>query len=94
MSLLDLARLGRSASALAVGWLIVSAAPALSQTALKFSLDGKLEGPAAIFLVPQDKGYYQHESIDVTIDEGATPRNRSRASHPAPTTWGSPISMR
>jgi NitT/TauT family transport system substrate-binding protein len=73
MSLLDLARLGRSASALAVGWLIVSAAPALSQTALKFSLDGKLEGPAAIFLVPQDKGYYQHESIDVTIDEGATP---------------------
>ncbi len=73
MSLLDLARLGRSASALAVGWLIVSAAPALRQTALKFSLDGRLEGPAAFFLVPQDKGYYQHEGLDVTIDEGATP---------------------
>jgi NitT/TauT family transport system substrate-binding protein len=73
MSLLDLTRLGRSASALAVGLLIVSAAPARTQTALKFSLDGKLEGPAAIFLVPQDKAYYQHESLDVTIDEGATP---------------------
>jgi NitT/TauT family transport system substrate-binding protein len=73
MSLLDLARLGRSASALAVGFLIASAAPARTQTPLKFSLDGKLEGPAAIFLVPQDKGYFQHESLDVTIDEGATP---------------------
>jgi NitT/TauT family transport system substrate-binding protein len=73
MSLLDLARLGRSACALAAGLLIVSAVPAWTQTALKFSLDGRLEGPAAMFLLPQDKGYFQHESIDVTIDEGATP---------------------
>jgi NitT/TauT family transport system substrate-binding protein len=73
MGLLDLARFGRSASALAAGLLIVSAAPARTQTALKFSLDGRLEGPAALFLVPQDKGYFQQESLDVTIDEGTTP---------------------
>jgi NitT/TauT family transport system substrate-binding protein len=73
MSLLDLTRLGRSASALAAGLLIVSAAPARTQTALKFSLDGRLEGPAAIFFVPQDKGHFQHESLEVTVDEGATP---------------------
>jgi NitT/TauT family transport system substrate-binding protein len=73
MSLLDLTRFGRSASALAAGLLIVSAAPARTQTTLKLSLDGRLEGPAALFLVPQDKGYFQHESLDVTIDEGATP---------------------
>jgi NitT/TauT family transport system substrate-binding protein len=53
--------------------LLASAAPAWTQTALKFSLDGRLEGPAAPFLVPQDKGYFRHEGLDVTIDEGATP---------------------
>jgi NitT/TauT family transport system substrate-binding protein len=58
---------------LATALLLASAAPAWTQTALKFSLDGRLEGPAAPFLVPQDKGYFRHEGLDVTIDEGATP---------------------
>jgi NitT/TauT family transport system substrate-binding protein len=73
MSLLDLTRLGRSAATLAAGLLIVSASPAQTQTALKFSLDGRLEGPAALFLVPQDKGYFRHEALDVSIDDGPTP---------------------
>ena len=33
---------------------------------------GELEGPAALFLLPQDKGYFRHEGLDVTIDEGTT----------------------
>ena len=49
-----------------------AAGPAMAQTALKFSLDGRLEGPAAFFIVPQDQGYFRHEGLDVTIDEGAT----------------------
>ena len=73
MSLLGLARFGQSACVLAAGLLIVSAAPARTQTALRFSLDGRVEGPAALFLVPQEKGYFRHESLDVTIDDGTTP---------------------
>jgi len=73
MSVLGLARFGQFAYVLAAGLLIVSAAPARTQTALRFSLDGRVEGPAALFLVPQEKGYFRHESLDVTIDDGTTP---------------------
>jgi NitT/TauT family transport system substrate-binding protein len=47
------------------------AGSAQAQTALKFSLDDRLEGPAALFLLPQDRGYYRSEGLEVTIDEGA-----------------------
>ncbi len=43
---------------------------AAAQTAIKFSLDFKFEGPSAPFLVGIDKGYYQAEGLNVTI-EGA-----------------------
>jgi NitT/TauT family transport system substrate-binding protein len=42
-----------------------------AQTAVKLSLDSRLEGPAAPFLVGLDKGYYRAENLDVTIDPGA-----------------------
>jgi NitT/TauT family transport system substrate-binding protein len=45
--------------------------PAQAQTGLKFSLDSRLEGPAAIFLLAQDRGYYRNEGLEVTIEEGA-----------------------
>jgi NitT/TauT family transport system substrate-binding protein len=38
---------------------------------LRFSLDWKLEGPSAMFLVPQERGYFRHEGLDVAIDEGS-----------------------
>ena len=37
-----------------------------------FSLDGRVEGPSALFLVPLDRGYYKSERLNVTIDEAAT----------------------
>src|SRR5438046_1274015 len=76
MRLADLARLDRSASIAAAAFALVvalsAAGPAPAQTTLKLSLDGRLEGPAALFIVPQDQGYFGHEGLDVTIDEGTT----------------------
>jgi NitT/TauT family transport system substrate-binding protein len=45
--------------------------PANAQTAIKFSLDFKFEGPSAPFLVAIDKGYFKAEGLDVTIDSAA-----------------------
>ena len=44
---------------------------ASAQTAIKFSLDFKFEGPAAPFVVAADKGYFKAEGLDVTIDTAA-----------------------
>ncbi|MBV9346483.1 MAG: ABC transporter substrate-binding protein [Pseudolabrys sp.] len=44
---------------------------ATAQTAVKFSLDFKFEGPSAPFLVAIDKGYFKQEGLDVTIDSAA-----------------------
>jgi NitT/TauT family transport system substrate-binding protein len=41
---------------------------ARADTALKFSLDWKYEGPAAPFLLALNKGYFKNEGLDVTID--------------------------
>jgi NitT/TauT family transport system substrate-binding protein len=48
------------------------AGAAQAQTGIKLSLDERLEGPAALFLLPQDRGYYRSERLDVTIEEGAS----------------------
>ncbi len=41
-----------------------------AQTAVKFALDWKFEGPSAPYFVALDKGYYKAEGLDVTIDSG------------------------
>jgi NitT/TauT family transport system substrate-binding protein len=57
---------------LAVGAAALSACMAASaQTALKFTLDWRFEGPAAPYLWALEKGYYKAEGLDVTIDNGA-----------------------
>ncbi len=76
MSLRDLIRLGRRLgrpASLTMAFLLWSATSTLAQTALRFSLDGRLDGPAAPLLVPQDKGYYNNEGLELTIDEGSIP---------------------
>jgi NitT/TauT family transport system substrate-binding protein len=61
--------LGAVATALA----LLTAGPADAQTqaptAIRFSLDGRVEGPSALFLVPLDRGYYSSESLDVSMDD-------------------------
>jgi NitT/TauT family transport system substrate-binding protein len=44
-----------------------------AQTPIKFSLDFKLEGPSAPFVVGIDRGYDQGEGLDVAIDTAAGP---------------------
>jgi NitT/TauT family transport system substrate-binding protein len=50
--------------------LACAASPAFAQTAVKFALDWKFEGPSAPYFVALDKGYYKAEGLDVTIDSG------------------------
>lgn len=45
-------------------------APAMAQTDIKLTLDWRFEGPAAGFLLAQDKGYFADEGLNVTIDTG------------------------
>jgi NitT/TauT family transport system substrate-binding protein len=46
----------------------------MAQTAVRFSLDWRWEGPAAPFAVALDKGYFKAEGLDVTIDPAAGSR--------------------
>jgi NitT/TauT family transport system substrate-binding protein len=39
-------------------------------TPIKFQLDWRFEGPAALFLSPAAKGYFKAAKLDVTIDAG------------------------
>lgn len=41
-----------------------------AQTKVRFQLDWRFEGPSALFLVGEQKGYYKAEKLDVTIDAG------------------------
>lgn len=39
-------------------------------TPIKFQLDWRFEGPAAMFLVPVAKGYFKDAKLDVSVDAG------------------------
>ena len=65
----------KSPAALAAAAIIAATAlnsPAGAETAVKFSLDFKLEGQAAPFLIGIDKGYYKAAGLDVTFDPGTS----------------------
>ena len=40
------------------------------ETPVKFQLDWRFEGPAALFLVPVTRGYFKAEKLNVTVDAG------------------------
>ena len=54
-------------SALSFG---IGAAQAQTATPIKFQLDWRFEGPAALFLTPAAKGYFKDAKLDVSIDAG------------------------
>jgi NitT/TauT family transport system substrate-binding protein len=66
---------GRWAAAGIWAGLLLATVPATgaaaAETDIKFSLDFKLEGPSAPFLLTLDKGYYKAEGLNVVIDAAA-----------------------
>jgi len=59
------------ASQLLASVVVFAAMPAQAQeTPIKFQLDWRFEGPAAMFLVPAARGYFKDEKLNVTIDAG------------------------
>jgi NitT/TauT family transport system substrate-binding protein len=50
--------------------LVSSGAFAQANTPIKFQLDWRFEGPAALFLSPIAKGYFKDAKLDVSLDAG------------------------
>lgn len=67
---LTLTTMTRRALAALVPLLALATMPAAAQTPVKFQLDWRFEGPAALFLASTAKGYYKAAGLDVTIDAG------------------------
>jgi NitT/TauT family transport system substrate-binding protein len=72
MGLLNLTRMDRPAHFFAAAIAIMAGWPAAAQTSIKFSLDGRFEGSAATFFLPQDRGYFRTEDLDVVVVDEAT----------------------
>lgn len=53
-------------AAAAAGWGLAHA----QSTPVKFQLDWRFEGPAALFTHPAAKGYFKEAGLDVTVDAG------------------------
>lgn len=49
---------------------LASGLAAAQATPIRFQLDWRFEGPAALFLTPAAKGYFKEAKLDVTIDAG------------------------
>src|SRR5215471_1936169 len=72
MGLLNGSRIDRRACLIGAALTCIAPWRASAQTAIKFSLDGRLEGLAATFFLPQDRGYFRREGLEVTVDEATS----------------------
>jgi NitT/TauT family transport system substrate-binding protein len=57
-------------TALSAAVLAATSAAHAQNTPIKFQLDWRFEGPAALFLTPAAKGYFKDARLDVTVDAG------------------------
>jgi NitT/TauT family transport system substrate-binding protein len=56
--------------AIAAVTLIALQHSAAAQTNVNFTLDWKFQGPTAAFIIAKEKGYFDEEGLDVSIDSG------------------------
>ena len=71
MAMVDFMRPSRSAAFVVIAAFagcLLRPAVAGTETAIHFTLDRKIDGPAAPFFVAVEKGYFQAEGLNVTID--------------------------
>ncbi|HEX2216760.1 MAG TPA: ABC transporter substrate-binding protein [Xanthobacteraceae bacterium] len=59
------------ATAVILALVLCTASPLHAQTALKVTLDGRIEGPSAPLLVALERGYFKSENLDVRIEPSA-----------------------
>ena len=57
-------------TAVALAFASTLSAALAQNTPIKFQLDWRFEGPAALFLTPVAKGYFKDAKLDVTVDAG------------------------
>ena len=62
---------GCLAAAAIIGVAMAGTALAADPVKLKFTLDWKFEGPLAIYLYADQKGYFRAEGLEMTIDSGS-----------------------
>ena len=60
----------RAALAATLALAVLPFAAHAQETPIKFQLDWRFEGPAALFLVPVAKGYFKQEKLNVQVDAG------------------------
>lgn len=58
-------------TAAALTWGMTHTSVARADTPIKFQLDWRFEGPAALFLQPEAKGYFKQSGLNVTVDAGS-----------------------
>jgi NitT/TauT family transport system substrate-binding protein len=68
MGLFHKSRHCTATAALVAAWVAALGTPAVAQTPVKFTLDGKIEGPVAPFVVAVDKDSFKAQGVEVTIE--------------------------
>jgi NitT/TauT family transport system substrate-binding protein len=68
MGLFQKSRHRTATAAVAAALVAVLGTPAVAQTPVKFTLDGKIEGPVAPFVVAVDKDSFKAQGVEVTIE--------------------------
>jgi NitT/TauT family transport system substrate-binding protein len=68
MSAQGAGRMAWAALALAAALLTGASAATAAETAIQFSLDRRIDGTAAPFLLPLDRGWYRAEDVNVSVE--------------------------